>query len=62
LPSSFLVAEYKKYTPLLRISGALHLSIFDQPEEDFGLHCCARYVSDIRNTRRRSCNPEASTI
>ena len=31
LPSSFVVAAYAKYASLLRISGALHLGIFEQP-------------------------------
>ncbi len=30
-PSSFVVATYYKYDSLLRISGALHLDIFEQP-------------------------------
>jgi len=33
-PSSFVVAAYKKYASLLRISCALHLGIFDQPERN----------------------------
>jgi hypothetical protein len=30
LPSSFVIAAYVKYASFLRISGALHLSIFEQ--------------------------------
>jgi hypothetical protein len=33
LPSFFGVAAYNKYTSLLRMSGALHLGIFEQPEK-----------------------------
>jgi hypothetical protein len=33
-PSSFVVAAYVQHASLLRISGALHLGIFDQPERN----------------------------
>ena len=32
IPSSFVVAAYIKYASLLRASGALHLDIFEQPD------------------------------
>ena len=32
-PSSFIVEAYYQYASLLRISGALHLSIFEQPQK-----------------------------
>ena len=35
LPSSFVVAAYSEYASLLRISGALHLGIFEQPAKSF---------------------------
>ncbi len=31
LPLSFVIAVYDKYTSFLRISGALHLTLFEQP-------------------------------
>ena len=33
-PSSFVIAAYRKYASFLRISAALHLTIFEQLEKD----------------------------
>ena len=39
-PSSFTVQRTRKYASRLRISGALHLGIFEQPAKKTFSTCC----------------------